>query len=36
MRTKLLLVICAASVIALLIGGFSWGYGESLIQNFGW
>jgi hypothetical protein len=37
MRTKLLLVLVAASLAALLIGGFSWGYGEeSLIGNFGW
>jgi hypothetical protein len=36
MRTKLLLVICAASLAALALGGWSWGYGESLIGNFGW
>lgn len=36
-KTKLIIVLLAASLAALLVGGFSWGLGEDFgISNFGW
>jgi hypothetical protein len=34
---RILVVLFIASLVALSLAGFSWGYGEDgLIQNFGW